>query len=123
MEPISRAIEAADFVLIPTRVGLFDVGGIRPVIGFCRELKRPYMFVLTGTNPDAPGWPKLIRDASASLKKFGPVASKTIRERAAYISAINSGKAASEVGGNEGKAAAAEVNALWLQLKKQAGTR
>jgi hypothetical protein len=27
MEPISRAIEAADFVAIPTRVRLFDVGG------------------------------------------------------------------------------------------------
>lgn len=123
MEPIKRAIEAADFVLIPTRVGLFDIGGIRPVIGFCRELRRPFLFVLTGTNPEAPGWPKLIRDATNALKKFGPVATKTIRERAAYISAINTGKAAGEVAGNEGKAAGAEVAALWLQLKKQAGAQ
>jgi chromosome partitioning protein len=131
MEPISRAIEAADFVVVPTRVGLFDIGGIRPVIGFCHEHKRPFLFVLTGTNPDAAGWAKLIRDANGALKKHGPVATKTIRERAAYtsdltirdraayISALNSGKAGSEID----KDAGAEINALWQAIKKQAGLR
>jgi cellulose biosynthesis protein BcsQ len=55
MEPISRAIEAADFVVIPTRVGPFDVSGIRPVIGLCQDLRRPFLFVLAATNPEAPG--------------------------------------------------------------------
>lgn len=110
MEPISRAIEAADFVLIPTRVGLFDIGGIRPVIGFCQEHDRPFLFVLTGTNPDSTGWPKLIRDAASTLKKHGAVAAKTIRERAVYISALNGGKTAPEIETREGKAAAAEIN-------------
>jgi len=119
MEPISRAIEACDFVVVPTRVGLFDVGGIRPVIGFCQEHKRPFLFVLTGTNPDASGWPKLIRDAANSLKRYGPVATKTIRERAAYISALNSGKAGSEID----KGASAEIDALWQAIKRQAGKR
>lgn len=114
MEPIKRAIEAADFVLIPTRVGLFDVGGIRPVIGYCQEAAKPFLFVLTGTNPDAPGWPKLIREAANSLKKHGPVAAKTIRERAAYISALNSGKTGSEID----RAAGAEIDALWQAIKR-----
>jgi cellulose biosynthesis protein BcsQ len=73
MEPISRAIDAADLVVIPTRVGLFDIGGIRPVIGFCQEQSRPFLFVLTGTNPKSAGWPKLIRDAVTTLKKHGPL--------------------------------------------------
>jgi hypothetical protein len=37
-------------------------------------LRRPFLFVLAGTNPDAPGWTKLIRDANKALKKQGPVA-------------------------------------------------
>jgi hypothetical protein len=106
-------------VLIPTRVGHFDIGGIRPVIGFCQDLRRPFLFVLTGTNPDAPEWPKLIRDANKALKKHGPVAAKSIRERAAYISALNSGKVGSEID----RAAGAEIDALWQVIKNQEGLR
>jgi hypothetical protein len=59
-----------------------------------------------GTNPEAPEWPMLIRDANKALKKHGPAATKTSRERAAHISALNSGKAGSEVD----KAAGAEID-------------
>jgi cellulose biosynthesis protein BcsQ len=119
MEPISRAINAADLVVVPTRVGLFDIGGIRPVIGFCQEQKRPFLFVLTGTNPKSAGWPKLIRDAVTTLKKHGPVASRSVRERAAHISALNSGKTGAEID----KEARADVDALWLVIKRRAGQR
>jgi len=119
MEPIERAIAAADVVLIPTRVGLFDLGGIRPVISFCQKHDKPFLFVLTGTNPTAPGWPRLIKVGTASLKKFGPVLPKTIRERAVYISALNSGKSAPEADDiRQAKAAAVEINALWAAIKR-----
>ena len=96
MEPIERAIAAADVVVIPTRVGLFDLGGIRPVIAFCQKHNKPFLFMLTGTNPMAPGWPRLIKIATGSLKKIGPVLAKSIRERAIYISSLTSGKSAPE---------------------------
>ena len=102
-------------------MGIFDIGGIRPVIGFCQKHKRPFLFVLTGTNPDAAGWPKLIREAAAALKRFGPVMAKTIRERAIYISTLNSGKTGPEASNaQEAKAAAVEIDGLWQALKKQA---
>jgi chromosome partitioning protein len=116
MEPIDRAVGAADLVVIPTRVGLFDLAGIRPVIGFCKARARPFLFVLTGTNPKATGWAKLIRDAIVALKKHGPVASKTVRERAAHISALNDGKTGPEID----KQSATDINALWQAIKKQA---
>jgi cellulose biosynthesis protein BcsQ len=119
MEPISRAVSAADVVVVPTRVGLFDLAGIRPVIGFCKELKKPFLFVLTGTNPTAAGWPKLIRDAVTVLKKHGAVAAKSVRERAAHISALPDGKTGSEIDSQ----AATDINALWLAIKKQAGAK
>jgi hypothetical protein len=37
MRVIERAIRSADFVLIPCRVGLFDLAGIRPVIAMRRS--------------------------------------------------------------------------------------
>lgn len=122
MEPIERAIAAADVVVIPTRVGLFDLGGIRPVLGFCRAHNKPFLFVLNGTNPDAPGWKRLMDDALAYLKKQGPVLPKTIRERACYISALNSGKSGPETSLEVGqaRAAAAEINALWDGIKRKA---
>jgi chromosome partitioning protein len=55
MEPIEDAIEVADVVLIPARVGFFDLGGIRPTIGFCQMHGRPMLFVLNAVNPDVAG--------------------------------------------------------------------
>jgi chromosome partitioning protein len=123
MEPIERAIRVADAVLIPTRVGLFDLGGIRPVIAFCREHGKPFLFVLNGTNPDAPGWPRLITSAAASLRKHGRVHSKTVRERAIYISALNGGRSGPESASDpkEAKAAAIEIDALWAAVRRLAG--
>jgi cellulose biosynthesis protein BcsQ len=123
MEPIERAIRAADCVVIPTRVGLFDLGGIRPVIAFCQQHQKPYLFVLNGTNPDEPGWPALLKSAVKVLKRHGDVLPKTIRERAAYISALNSGKSGPESGHTrQARAAAVEIDALWAAVKRMKAT-
>jgi hypothetical protein len=106
-------------VVIPTRVGRFDVGGIRPVIGFCQDLRQALLFVLAGTDPKAPGWSNLVRDTNKALKEHGPVAAKTIRERAAYIAALNSGKGGSVVG----ESTDAAFDALWQAIKNRAGLR
>ena len=68
---------------------LADLAGIQAVVGSCEEFSKPFAFVLNGTNPDQPGWNRLIKSAVEALKRYGPVLPKTVRERAAYISALN----------------------------------
>lgn len=124
MDTIDRAVEAADFVLIPTRVGLFDLAGIQAVIGSCQEYSKPFAFVLNGTNPEEPGWSRLIKSAADALKQLGPVLPKTIRERAAYISALNNGKSGPESADKRQAAAAStEVDAMWQSVKRLCGRK
>ena len=121
MEPIEHAIMVADVVLIPARVGFFDLGGIRPTIGFCQMHKKPTLFVLNAVNPDVAGWPKMIREATAVCRKYGAVAPKAIRERVAYIRMLNAGKSGPETSDTaQAKAAGAEIDALWAFLKREA---
>jgi cellulose biosynthesis protein BcsQ len=122
MQPIEAAIEASDVVVIPTRVGFFDLGGIRPTIGFCQLHRKPMLFVLNAVNPDVEGWPQMIKEATAVLRKFGPVAPKAIRERVASIRALNTGRTGPErAEPAEAKAAGAEIDALWQFIKRQGG--
>lgn len=122
MEPIEDAIEVADVVVIPARVGFFDLGGIRPTIGFCQMYAKPMVFVLNAVNPDVAGWPQMIREATAVCRKYGPVAPKVIRERVAYIRTLNTGKTGPEsADAAQAKAAAAEIDALWDFIKRQGG--
>ena len=113
LEHIEHAIEAADFVLLPTRVSLFDLAATRDVVGLCQEHKKPFAFVLNATDPK---WTKGIASALAVLKKLGPVIPKSIRQRTVYASAITTGK----TGPERDKAAADEMQALWSAVKKLA---
>jgi chromosome partitioning protein len=119
MRVIERAIRSADFVLIPCRVSLFDLAGIRPVIGYAQEHGKPFSFLLNAVNPGTPGWDRLIKSAASILKNEGPVMSKMIRERAAYIATLNAGRSGPEYSDTrEAKAAAVEINAVWAAIKR-----
>ena len=120
MSVIERAIKAADFVLIPCRVGLFDLAGVRPVIGYAQEHEKPFAFVLNGLNPDVPGWAPLIKSATNVLRKYGTVLPKGLRERVAYIVTLNAGRSGPEYSNpKEARAAALEINAVWSTVKRQ----
>lgn len=122
MQVIERAIKAADFVLVPCRVGFFDLAGIRPVIGYAQEHGKKFAFVLNGLNPDVPGWAPLIKSATNVLRKFGPVLPKGLRERVAYIVTLNAGRSGPEYSNaKEARAAAVEINALWTAIRRQIG--
>lgn len=121
MEHIERAIEAADFVLIPTRVSAFDLVATRDVVGFCRHHRKPYAFVLNATDPK---WRKGIQSAIAQLKKLGPVIPKSIRQRTAYASALTAGKTGPEGrDAKEAKGAADEIGAVWNYVRKAASSK
>jgi chromosome partitioning protein len=113
MEHIEHAIEAADVVLIPTRVSLFDLAATRDVVALCQKHSKLYGFALNATDPQ---WKKGIQSALAVLKKLGPVIPKSIRQRTVYASALTTGK----TGPERDKTAADEISALWASVKKLA---
>src|SRR5262245_61266741 len=51
LDHIEHAIEAADFVLLPTRVSLFDLAATRDVVALCQEHRKRFAFVLNATDP------------------------------------------------------------------------
>lgn len=113
LDHIEHAIQSADFVLMPTRVSVFDLAATRDVVSICKEHKKPFAFVLNATDAK---WTKGIQSALAVLKKLGPVIPKSIRQRTVYASAITTGRTA----GERDKVAAAEIAALWSAVKKLA---
>ncbi|MBX9588839.1 MAG: ParA family protein [Hyphomonadaceae bacterium] len=118
VEHIERAIEAADLVIIPTRVSAFDLVAARAVVGFCKLHGEPFAFVLNATDPK---WKKGIQSAIAMLKKLGPVVPKSIRHRTVYASAITAGKTGPEARDTkEAKGAADEIGAVWTTIRKMA---
>jgi len=121
MEHIERAIEAADLVIIPTRVSAFDLVATRAVVGFCKLHNKPFAFVLNATDPK---WRKGIQSAIAMLKKLGPVVPKSIRHRTVYASALTAGKTGPEArDAREAKGAADEIGAVWSTIRKMATAR
>lgn len=123
IDPIDRAIEAADFVLIPTHASLFDLAAIRPVAELCCDRAKLYAYILNERDPARRG---LNESAVKTLDSFGGPALKTaVQDRSAYVSAANLGKAGQEHPDKRQRdPAAAEIAAVWAEIKammKKAG--
>ena len=71
------------------------------VVGVCRQLRKPFAFVLNAVDPK---WEKGILGAIKALQKFGHVIPKTVRHRTIYASSLTMGKAAFEGSSKEAKA-------------------
>jgi chromosome partitioning protein len=118
MDEISRAIEAADFVLIPVQASVFDLAAVRPVVAACEELAKPFAFVLTRVTPRRAA---LNASAAVHLKKMGHVLAEQVQERTAYVSALGLGKTGPEhPDAKQAREARAEIEALWAAVKKLA---
>lgn len=118
MDEIARAIEAADFVLIPAQASLFDVDALKDVVALCEEAGRAFAFVLNAADPRRKA---LTGSAIVALEKMGPVLDERIQNRAAYVSALNKGKTGPEhPDSKQAREARAEVDALWAAVKRRA---
>jgi chromosome partitioning protein len=118
LDEISRAIEAADFVLIPVQASVFDLAAVRPVVAACAELHKPFAFVLTREHPRRVA---LNSSAAVHLKKLGHLLAEHVQERTAYVSALGMGKTGPEHPDNkQAKEARAEIEALWSAVRKLA---
>lgn len=120
LEQIERAIEAADFVLIPAQASIFDLHAVTSVAAACKDLQRPFAFVL---NAEDARRKVLSTTAVTALKKIGPVLAEHVQDRTAYVSALNKGLTGPEHPDSRlAKEARAEIEALWAAVKKRVRT-
>jgi hypothetical protein len=88
MDQVELAVQAADFVLIPVLASAFDLVAARAVVALCTDHCKSFAFVLNRKNLRR----ELLHSSAAThLHKLGPMLPEQVRDRAAYVSALNKG--------------------------------
>ena len=108
----------ADFILIPTRCGAFDLAAIAGTVQMARESRRPFAVLLNATPPARlDEEPSIVTEARQLLDEMGaPVLSRCLTQRAVFSHSIISGEVVSEYAPQS--AAAAEIGAVWKNIKR-----
>lgn len=115
---VREAIDAVDFVVIPTRVSALDVIAIEPTLAACREVGRPFAFALSAYDPK---W-RLSASAEPYLSDAGRVLAPPVQYRAAYASALTLGKTGPESQDTRAaKLCGEEIAGLWQSILEAAG--
>ena len=99
----TKAMEAADLVLIPCRPSAFDLAAIQTTARLVQSFRKPAFVVFTAGAPNAP---RMYEEAAELVESFGVKACPfPMSDRAAYRHASAEGKTAQEI---EPKGKAAE---------------
>lgn len=104
-------ISLADLVVIPVRPSPADLWSVAETVALVKEAGKPFLFVITQAKPQA----TITAQTAAALSHHGRVAEAFIGDRVPYAMAMTGGRTAPELGAKS--AAAAEVAALWEQVK------
>jgi chromosome partitioning protein len=113
---IKEMVETADFVLIPTKASVTDLFASEDAIALAREAGTRFLIAFNDVGSREQALVDKARSALAKSKL--PMAETAISHRMAHITAMNAGKSASEVNG--ARDAAAEIDALWAEIKTAA---
>lgn len=114
---IADMIETADFVLIPTKPSTLDLLATQDAVVIAREAGTPFLVVINDANPRE----KVVESARDFLLNQGvPFADTQVNHRVSHITGMTVGKTAAEVNGGRDRSAAAEIDALWAEVKKAA---
>ncbi len=117
----SRAVEAADLVLIPCRPSAFDLAAIKTTVSLVRLFDKPAFVVFTAGPPQAP---RMYEEAAELVRSFGiEPCPHILTDRAVYRHASAAGASVIEFE-PDGKAAA-EIAALhmWIAAHVNMSTR
>ena len=111
---IEEVIAAADLAVIPIRASILDLLATQDAVVLAQKVSTPFLCVLNDVNSRD----KLADEARSTLFTAGmPIADTNISHRVSHVAAMTAGKSAAEVNGGKDKAAAAEIDALWLEVK------
>ena len=106
------AVEAADVILVPCQLRIFDLDAIKVTAGLVKGVGKPSFVVFNRTPSRAP---QLYKQGVEAVGAMGMAAAPTMLvERAAYHHAEQDGKAAQEL--DPTSKAALEVAELWKWL-------
>jgi chromosome partitioning protein len=109
------AVEAADMILVPCQLRVFDLDAIKVTAGLLKSVGKPAYVVFNRTPSRAPQLYKQGVEVVAAMgMKAAPM---MLVERAAYHHAEQEGKAAQEL--DTKSKAALEITELWSWLCKQ----
>ncbi len=111
MDLIEQAVAVADFVLIPVRASMFDLGAIDAVVAMCKTHGKSFSFILSAVDSK---FKKLTDQAVAALVKEGPLLAARVSYRKPYIEALMAGKTGPEIC----KELLPEIDALWDEVKR-----
>lgn len=109
------AIKVCDLVVIPMRASGLDLMASQDCVRLCQQSGTAYLCVLNDVNSrEAKTLGENARNTLLTYKI--PIAKTAVAHRVPHVNAMTSGK----TGAEKDKAAAAEIDALWLEVRKAA---
>lgn len=114
---VQEAISAADFTVIPVKPSMIDLLATQDAVVMAREADAAFMVVFNDVGPRE----VVVDKARAMLfNQKVPIADTQIVHRSSHITSMTVGKSAAEVDGGKDAKAAAEIDALWQEIKSKA---
>ena len=112
----AAAIELADLVVIPTRPTALDLAAVPPTLALVNAARRPALAVLT----QAPAVGREVAESIEALRGAGLTVSQAVQHlRTDHHRSLGSGLGVTEF--SPSSKAAAEVRALWADVRKALG--
>jgi len=110
-EQTAAAVALADLVLMPVQPSPNDLWATADTVAMVKNAGKPFLFVVMKAKAQA----SITAQTIAALSQHGRVAQAFTGDRVTYAMAITDGRTAPEIAGN--RPAAAEVSALWKEIK------
>src|SRR5271166_1065294 len=116
---ILDAMRVADFVIVPTRPGPFDLAAVAATLDLARSIGKTPLAVINHAPPQiAASEPSIVTEARQALQDMGAeVAAAVIAQRVALSHAIIAGLTVAEF--EPGGKAATEIAALWREIERR----
>jgi len=109
---IADVVRQADLVVIPVRPSPHDLRAVGQTVELVEGAQKPFLFAITQAKAGA----RLTAQAVAALSAHGQVAQALVGDRVDFAASMIDGRTVGEL--NHRSTSAAEVAALWRQVKE-----
>jgi chromosome partitioning protein len=117
LRKLKEILEAANFAVVPLKASLVDLLATEDAVELARAGGVPFLCVFNDCGPRE----RLVEKARQGLLSHHiPIAETQITHRVSHVTGMTVGKSAAEVNGGRDAAAAAEIDALWAEVKAAA---
>ena len=115
IDTLKEIMAEGDFAVIPVKASLRDCESTLDAVDLAKAAGLRFVFVL---NDVSPGDKKMAAAARAYLATHGTVAETEMAHRVSHVKGATVGKSAAEVDKGKDTAAIAEIEQLWVEIKK-----